>query len=325
MTTALDSAALRSLLDQPDPHVIAAAAHEARVDRFGLRTSIAAVAHVDPSGCRSHCPVTGELAPTAGFARGLAELPDSISDLILLAAGNPSAQDFAGLLDLLPGVPPRDAGFAATVQLDAADVWMNLDLDLRELADRGVRVISEGVAPRLHPAFGDAERCAGFWRDVATAGMRGHAVVLYGPGLGLDSVFEQLSFIASVQRETSVFLSIAPCIFNSDAPMSSEDHLLTQASLDLRVLAACRLYETGVDHVSVRYERGDLKSAHMALACGADDLVGHLYLQARDKKADVEAKDLSLQEAQRWIAEAGFQPRLRNGLFEFTSFEEVEA
>jgi len=322
--------ALRALLSEPVPHEIVAAADAARRESFGARSTVSLVDHLDPDGAWGTCPVTGIVA-SDGFAADLEKVSDRTTDLVLLPAPGASLDDLASLWGQLPK-PPSGPAFAPTAQLGTTDTWIAaIDAsgaeDSAALAHfKGLQIVSDGIFPVAHPVRGSQarERWERFWRGAAAAGLRGHATVLYGPGHDLDSVFAQLDAITDVQRDTGVFLSVAPCIFQPDQ-LGSEDALLTQASLDLRVWSACRLDDTGVEHVSLRYERSDLKSAHTALSCGVDDLIGHLYLGDRDKKADTESFDLSIVEMDRWLREVGLELSIRNGRFDTVSPSEVLA
>lgn len=319
---------LAALLDQPAPHAIAATADTARQERFGLGTTVALVGHLDSDGAWETCPVTGI---SGGFAARLEDVSDRVTDLVLLPPPGASLEDLAALWNALPP-RPEGPGFLPTAQLGTADTFVAaIDAagseDARALASfAGLGVVSDGVFPSVHPARGGGARTRWerFWRGAARAGLRGHATVLYGPDLGLDAVLDQLEAIAAVQADTGVFLSVAPCIFAPDG-LDLSDPLLTHASLDLRVWAACRLVDTGVDHVSLRYERSDLKSAHTALRCGIDDLVGRVFLGDRDRKADSESTDLSVREMERWLGEVGLQMQVRNGVFDAAPPSEVLA
>ena len=325
-----DRASLRALLAGRDPHDIIAAADTERRRRHEQRTTVAVIDHLDPAGAHRHCPLSGVSAPAEGFARDLDGISDLTTELLLLPRPGASLGELRNLLALLPPRPDiEDGEVLPTVQVGCADHWIaalageDAQLVFEEMGEFGLQVISDGVHPRVHPARGseEAETWSSFWRAAAVAGLRGHAVVLYGPGHGIESVFAQIDAIAAVQRDTGVFLSVAPCIFDAKGYGGPGDHLLTQASLDLRVLAACRLGLPDVDHLSLRYERSDLKSAHASLLCGVDDLYGHLFLDDRDRKADSEAIDLGLDEMEEWLEEAGFEPSVRNGMFEELPFD----
>jgi hypothetical protein len=319
-------AALQALLSETVPHEIVAAADRARQDRFGLDTTVSLVSRLDPAGAWELCPVTGARDE---FPSQLAEVPDRTTDLILLPRPGASLEDLAALWELLPE-RPAGGGFQPTVQLGTADTFIAAT-DAAGAADAaalssfaGLQVVSDGIFPSAHPVRGGAslERWNRFWRGAAAAGMRGHATVLYGPGHGLDSVLAQLDAIKAVQSDTNVFLSVSPCIFAPER-IADGDHQLTHASLDLRAWAACRLDETGVGHVSLRYDRSDLKSAHAAVRCGVDDLMGRVFLFDRDRKADSESSDLSVAEMQRWLGEVGMEMQVRNGVFDVVRPSEV--
>lgn len=330
MSPPYDREALRALLAQPNPHDIIAVAHAERLHRHEMRTTVAVIDHLDPNGTHRRCPMSGVQAPNGGFARELEGISDLTTELVLLPRPGASLGELRDLLQLLPPRPHTEAGeVLPTVQVGCADDWIaalageDAGLVFGEMGALGLQVVSDGVHPRVHPARGDdeAESWSSFWRAAASAGLRGHAVVLYGPEHDLESVFAQIDAIAAVQRDTGVFLSVAPCIFDPRGHGGPGDHLLTQASFDLRVLAACRLGLADIDHLSLRYECSDLKSAHTSLLCGVDDLLGHLFLGDRDHKADAEAIDLGLDEMEEWLEEAGFEPSVRNGMFEELPFD----
>lgn len=333
MSPPYDREALHTLLAQPNPHDIIAVAHAERLRRHAMRTTVAVLDHLDPSGVHRRCPMSGVQAPAGGFARELDGISDLTTELVLLPRPGASLRELGDLLRLLPPRPDTETGeVLPTVQVGCADDWIaaltgeDVSLVFGEMGTLGLQVLSDGVHPRVHPARGadETESWSSFWRAAASAGLRGHAVVLYGPEHDLESVFAQIDAIAAVQHDTGVFLSVAPCIFDPRAHGGHGgpgDHLLTQASFDLRVLAACRLGLPEVEHLSVRYECSDLKSAHTSLLCGVDDLLGHLFLGDRDHQADAEAIDLGLDEMEEWLEEAGFEPTVRNGMFEELPFD----
>ncbi len=214
--------------------------------------------------------------------------------------------------------PPRPA---PTFQLGVADTWIEGEVDVAtlEAARReGLRILSDGVRPAHHPAHGKqaARRWEEFWRKAAAAGLRGNTTVLFGPAHDLDAVLRQLDEISRLQRETRVFQSLTPVVFDPDGCDGLLDRPLTQGQFDLRVLAACRLHETGIEHLRMSYARSGLKMAHLSLAGGVDDLEGPLFDGERMPKEVADSFDLSLDEMVRWLDEVGYTPVLRNGAFE---------
>ncbi len=319
-----DRRELRDLLSQRSPHGIVHAAHEVRRRIHGSRTTFVANAHLDcsPAGL-PWCPLTGEMAPDGGFARRAADLPEVATQTLVLFGSSPTSADLeAGWAETTSADPSTDP--PTTLQLGCATDWARIysgddrGRRLEEWRRRGLSVISDGVRPGLHPAFGEesASEWSAFWQAAAAAGIRGQATVLYGPGHDLDAVFAQIDAIDRLQSAVGVFDGVSPVVYLDSAFGGPEDALSTQSTQDLRVLAACRLALPTISHLRLLYDRGDLKSAHTALLCGVDDLEGHLFLGARDRKAEVESEDLSLAEMSRWLEEVGFEARLRNGLYQ---------
>jgi len=187
--------------------------------------------------------------------------------------------------------------------------------------------LADGVHPRLHPALGSEAGASWVeaWRVAATAGLRGHASILYGPHHDDAAVLDQITAVAALQAETGVFLSVAPLIFHPESFGGRQDNLLTHGGRDLRVLAAVRLGLPEIPHVRVDHNRSDLKLAHICLTSGADDVAGHLHLEARTRGEDADAFDLSLDEMPAWLREVGFAPMIRNARFETAPAQENTA
>jgi len=322
----LSRAALRALLESPNLHDITAAADAAREELHGRRTTVAVVQELDPQGVHQQCPVCGIEAGEDGFARTVEDVADVVTDLLLLPAKGSDADAVRVVWQMLPPPPLEAEGMIPTVQIGTTDTWIDagLDRDFAAWRDQGVRVVSDGIDPLHHPSRGvdGAAKWTSFWHAAANAGLRGHASVLFGPNLDLDAVFAQIDAIAAVQADTGVFLSVMPSVIGVDGATAA-DADTTQASFDLRVLAACRLALPEVEHLSYRIPRSDLKTAHTALLCGVDDLVADLFLGVRDRKADAAARDLSVREMKAWLEEAGFEARVRNGSFDTEGFDDL--
>lgn len=326
MPETMDREQLRALLASPNLHDIIDAAHRARRERHGLRTTFVALDHLDLSRGqgRTWSPLSGQPAPTGGFAKNLDGVSERATEIAILLE---DGADIERLRQAWAALPPRpdsapEGELLASVQLATSSQWIEaLDgLDAAEVLGgwKGLGVVSDGVRPRAHPAVGEeaGRRWEEFWRAAAAAGIRGNATVLYGPSHDLDSVFEQIDAIARVQADTGVFVSVSPVVHHPEGFGGARDGLATHARFDLQCLAACRLGLVEVEHVRFLYERSDLKTAHTALLCGADDLEGSLHLSGRDRRGDAESDDLSLDEMPRWLEEVGLESYLRNGLYE---------
>lgn len=331
----MDSRELRELLSSPNLHDIIDAAHAARTARHGRRTTFVAVDHLDLSRGpgRGWSPLTGAPAPAGGFAKDLDGLSEHATEIAILVE---DGADLERLRAAWAALPPRpssspDGELLASVQLATSSQWIEAlaDQDVEQVLRswQGLGVISDGIRPRIHPAFGEESfrRWQAFWRAAAAAGVSGNATVLYGRHHDLESVLEQIEVIAKLQAETRVFASVSPVIYTPEGFGGAQDALATHARFDLQCLAACRLGLGDVEHLRFLYECSDLKTAHAALFCGADDLEGSLHLADRDRRADAESDQLSLDEMPKWLEEVGLEAHLRNGLYETTPAPAVDS
>jgi len=313
----LSRAELLELLQHPNPHEIGLRAQELRSERWGRVASFAAVEHLSatPEAFCAACGAVPEQRPWATTPH------ERATDLHIL---HPPGVHADALLASIPKDSKSSDGIARTALVATATDWMwASDGDdaplLAAAVQRGLHVLSDGVMPRVHPARGSdaADRWLSFWWTAADCGLRGHAALLYGPKHDSGSILDQLDRIVEIQEDTGVFLSVHPVVDPGDAFGGVQDGLLTEGDADLRAVAASRLGAVGIEHVTMLYNRFDLKLAHVALETGADDVMGHLSLEARDAQQDANHPDLSRDEMPAWLAEAGFTPRLRNASFEF--------
>jgi hypothetical protein len=308
------------ILNHPNLHVAGGQAHDLRHERFGANSSFSAVEHV-AAGEHAYCPVCGQ-RPTqrTWLPPSLAGMSEAASELHVAAAPG------AGAKILLGAAPPLGKsahGLERSALVGVASDWMRAsDGDdvrlLVEAREHGVKVMSDGVLPAIHPARGAeaGERWASYWRAAASAGLRGFASLFYGPRHDQESIADQLEAIAAVQDATQVFLSVCPVVDPGRAFGGLQDTALTHGDTDVRMLATCRLVLKEVEHLTLLYNRTDLKMAHIALLGGVDDLSGHLTLEKRSQREDANHDDLSLAEMENWMRDAGMEARLRNACFE---------
>jgi hypothetical protein len=350
----LDRQSLLSALSDPDPLAMAARADALRRSQHGATTSYVLLRTLDWGSGERFSPLSGlDVSELSTF--GAPAGPASELGTALLERAHPAAGDYQVLprreiasSDLvryadacanalgelaLPGVNGGTGSAASVVptfQLGTADLWIEAGSDegvLGEARAAGLRVISDGVRPRHHPGHGaaGAESWSSFWLAAGRAGLKGNATLLYGPSNDTNSLLDQLEAITRVQRECGVFASLAPVIHNSAQRESPSSPAVTQGLHDLRVFAACRLSESGIEHLRMLYACSDLKMAHLSLACGVDDLEGYLFDGKRTPREVADSFDLNLDEIEAWLVEAGYEPVLRNGVHEVFPRESDEA
>lgn len=311
-------AELTELLHPSQLHEISARAQALRDERFGSRASLPFLAHRRQPGSAEWCAICGAQPGEASERT----IHASSTDLHVLP---PAEADASSLLE---GLSEQDDAFR-TIQIGCAGDWMAAsegdDHELLKSAhDRGLRVLSDGILPRVHPARGAeaSHRWQRFWRCVAELGMVGHATLLQNSAGEHIRILDQIETIAALQDECRVFASVRVVIDPGPRFGGVQDGLLSHGVDDLRALAACRLGLADIEHLTFCFERSDLKVAHVALASGADDLEGTLHLDPRTAREDANSNDLSISEMARWMREAGFTPLLRNGAFETQNYPE---
>lgn len=344
----LDRASLTKALSHSDLHDLCAQADAERRRRHGTTTSFTLLRTLDLGSGAGYSPISGLELGEAHRVGGEFTAPERWGDAILERA-HPAAGDYqlvlpegSSLEDLLAGA--RSCGQALreltadapqgsaipTFQLGTADDWIAAGADaasLREASQAGLRVVSDGVRPCLHPGChpDHARRWTEFWRHAHGSGITGNASLLFGPGHDSEAVVDQMDAIAWIQHGVHVFQSVSPVIFDPEGFHGLEDTLLTQGQADLRVIAASRIGLSCVPHIRMLYARSDLKMAHLSLSSGVDDLEGHLHDGERTPKEMADSFDLNLEEMCRWLEEAGYSPALRNGVYDLQPEELSEA
>jgi len=350
----LNKKSLLSALDGADPLALVARADAQRRKLHGRLTRYVLLRSLNWGAGERFSPLSGiELAdsPDASLPGGTPhELGTAVLERahpaagdyqIILKRGISSAQlvEYAGacasaLAELgssrSNGNSAAGARVLPTFQLGNADLWIDAGADasvLGEARAAGLRLVSDGVRPRNHPAHGEAaaRSWTSFWRAAGEAGLRGNASVLFGPAHDPGSVIDQLEAIARVQHECGVFNSLAPVIHDPKRPEGGASAALTQGRQDLQVFALSRVCPSGIEHLRMLYACSDLKMAHLTLASGVDDLEGHLFDGKRTPCETADTFDMNLDEIEAWLNEAGYEPVLRNGIFEEFPRESDEA
>ncbi len=350
----LDKKSLLNAVGDADPLALAARADHERRRRHGRLTRYVLLRTLNWGVGERFSPLSGidlgespDLRLPAGSPHELGTAllerahPSAGDYQVILKRGLSSARlvEYAGacadaLADL--GTPASSGSGAAsrrivpTFQLGSTDLWIDAGADasvLGEARAAGLKLISDGVRPLHHPAQGEegAKSWSSFWLAAGEAGLVGNATVLFGPAHDTGSVLDQLEAIARVQHACGVFHSLAPVICDPKRPEGGANEAITQGRQDLEVFALSRVCGSGINHLRMLYACSDLKMAHLTLASGVDDLEGHLFDCKRTPRETADTFDMNLDEIEAWLTEAGYEPVLRNGIFEEFSRESDEA
>ena len=189
------------------------------------------------------------------------------------------------------------------------------------LNDRVRRIISNG-------------KCSGAeWLDVMRAAHQLNiptsATMMFGHIETIEERFEHLVLIRGVQQEkphnSYGFLAFIPWPFQDDGTLLKRvkgvsNH--TTAVEYIRMVALCRIMLPNISNIQASWLTVGPKVAQLCLHAGANDF-GSIMIEENVVSAAGAPYRFNAQEIQHCIREAGFEPKLRNQLYELRSFESV--
>ncbi|MBU9889667.1 MAG: CofH family radical SAM protein [Candidatus Omnitrophica bacterium] len=173
----------------------------------------------------------------------------------------------------------------------------------------GAEIFDPQTRRRICPEKISAEIWLDVHRTAHRLGLRSNATMLYGHG-ETDAVrVEHLLKLRELQDETRGFSAFVPLPYNPGNGQLAGARPTT-GFLDLKVLSISRLLLDNIPHVKVHWAATDLKFAQAALSFGVDDL-GGLNLEEKVMRAagSGPSGDLSSEDLDRCIKDAGFEPR----------------
>lgn len=162
-----------------------------------------------------------------------------------------------------------------------------------------------------------AETWLGIHRLAHELGLRTNATMLYGHIENDEDRVDHVLRLRELQDETHGFYSFIPLAYNAeDTPMGK----LGEAGgfLDLKVYAVSRLLLDNIPHLKAHWITTGLKMGQVALSFGVDDLGGTNLNEKIVHDAGSETPvDLSRQELEHLIREAGYEPCLVDSSYQY--------
>ena len=148
-------------------------------------------------------------------------------------------------------------------------------------------------------------------------GLKTNATMLYGHIETDEDRVDHVLRLREVQDQTRGFYSFIPLSYNAEnTPMGK----LGEAGgfLDLKVYAVSRLLFDNIPHIKAHWITTGLKMGQVALSFGVDDLGGTNLNEKIVHDAGSETPvDLSREELEHTIREAGYEPCLVDSSYEF--------
>lgn len=180
---------------------------------------------------------------------------------------------------------------------------------------------AEIFAPKTRQKICHEKISAQTWLDIhETAhelGLRTNATMLYGHIESDEDRVDHVIRLRELQDKTRGFYSFIPLAYNAEnTPMQK----LGEAGgyLDLKVYAVSRLLFDNIPHLKAHWITTGLKMGQVALSFGIDDLGGTNLNEKIVHDAGSETPvDLSREELERLIRDAGYEPCLVDSSYQF--------
>ncbi len=195
-------------------------------------------------------------------------------------------------------------------------------LELKEagltcLPGGGAEIFSEKIRQKLCPEKLTAERWLEINRLAHELGIPSNATMLYGHIESYEDRLEHLLALRELQDQTQGFLCFIPLPFLPYKSYLRKEIAPTTGFEDLKMIAVSRLMLDNFPHIKAYWVFMGIKLAQVALHFGADDLHGTVIEEKISAFSGVEENQaLSLQEIERIIREAGFEPVERDALYQ---------
>ncbi len=190
----------------------------------------------------------------------------------------------------------------------------------------GIEVLSDRIHAELFPKKIDGARWMEIAREIARAGLKQYATLLYGMGETIEERVEHFLRLRALQDETGHFLAMTPLAFHPEG--TELEHLPhTTGYDDLRNIAVARLMLDNFPHIKSFWIMNTPAVTQVALWYGADDVDGtvHEYeIVYQDDAPGVRQQVLTRSALIRLIREAGREPVERDSLYQIVERPEPE-
>ncbi|MCS6923045.1 MAG: CofH family radical SAM protein, partial [Fimbriimonadales bacterium] len=182
----------------------------------------------------------------------------------------------------------------------------------------GIEVLSDRIHAELFPKKINGKRWKEIAREIAAAGLKQYATLLYGLGETIEERVDHFIQLRELQDETGHFLAMTPLSFHPEGTQLS--HLPhPSGDDDLRNIAVARLMLDNFPHIKSFWIMNTPAITQIALWYGADDVDGtvHEYeIVYQDDAPGVRQQVLTRSALIRLIRAAGRIPVERDSLYQ---------
>ncbi|MER3401869.1 MAG: aminofutalosine synthase MqnE [Armatimonadota bacterium] len=190
----------------------------------------------------------------------------------------------------------------------------------------GIEVLSDRIHAELFPKKISGARWMAIAREIARAGLKQYATLLYGMGETIEERVDHFVRLRDLQDETGHFLAMTPLAFHPEG--TEMEHLPhTSGEDDLRNIAIARLMLDNFPHIKSFWIMNTPAITQIALWYGADDVDGtvHEYeIVYQDDAPGVRQQVLTRKVLIRLIQDVGREPVERDSLYNIVHRPDAE-
>ncbi len=211
---------------------------------------------------------------------------------------------------ILHAFSPAELIYIANIsKLSLAEMFERLKTaGLDSVPGGGAEILTDRVRQTISPYKDTAEEWLDCMREAHKAGLRSTVTMMYGSADTLEDRVEHLVKARELQDETGGFTAFIPWSFQPDG--TELDYDRASAFDYLRTVAVARLMLDNIPHMQASWVTQGPKVAQIALGYGLNDF-GSTMMEENVVSAAGCAFTMPIEEMERLIAEAGYQPMRR--------------
>lgn len=219
--------------------------------------------------------------------------------------------------------PPEIAHIARISGISTVETLQRLvAAGLDSLPGAGAEILSDDIRRQISPAKPSADKWIEVMAEAHAMNLPTSATMMYGHVETHRQRIEHLVRIRELQSRKPAghhgFIAFIPWVFRGTGTQLEREGVVSalSASEYLRIIAISRIVLTNIDNIQASWLTLGSSIAQMALHGGANDL-GSIMIEENVVSSAGANFKLDSEQMQRTISEAGFEPRLRNQLYEF--------
>lgn len=181
------------------------------------------------------------------------------------------------------------------------------------LPGAGGEILVDRVRNEIAPRKDTSEQWLGVMRDAHEIGMRTSATMMYGSVETLAERVEHLQKVRDLQDETGGFTAFIPWNFQ---PEGTELGGKKASAFDyLRTVAISRIFLENIPSIQASWVTQGAKIGAISLSYGVNDF-GSTMLEENVVSAAGTSYNMPIEEIERLIRDAGYEPRRRNTYYQ---------